>query len=429
VSARGEKQLVKLLVEEEAVAFLSRRGLNLALVPTPPLREVVDWALRYYRVGGTAPSADALKERFGDLLSDHEIDVSVAAEDTAQWAVEDLEGSYVRACGMSFSKRMATAISDAPQEERVDVLAACAAELAALSVSLQPRHSRVDLREAGLGMLADYDRLATSDDKVRGMAFGLPSVDAYTRGIWPGELAVVAAPPKGYKSYFLDYVAMEEWKRGRPTALVTLENSIEMTQLRIASLALKLSIEDLQDGTLPESEHRLLVEWVNDVLVKSDTPLHILHPDLPLRTPQALIQQVRGLEAQSLVLDQLTFVESGQDKRNQSRAYELRDIMHDLATAISTGREPISCLAAHQLNRDGIKEAEKTGQLRAQAMSDSSEVEKTATWVFGLYASEHQRVLRQVTLQTLATRRGKRRDFNLTLDASVGLIQELGAAP
>ena len=311
---------------------------------------------------------------------------------------------------------------------RVGALAEVSAELAALVAALQPRHSRVDLREGGRDMLARYDQVAASEDKVRGMGFGLPEVDAHTRGIWPGEIAIVVAPPKAGKSWLANWVALQEWQRGRVAGLWTLENSIEMTQLRLACIALKLSYEDLQDGTLPDSEYKLLHEWVHDVLAESDVPLHILHPDQEQRTPHAIVQQARGLDVQSLIIDQLTFVEPSRDKRNQTRAYEVRDILHDLAASVSTGRDPLSCLLTHQVKRDGIKEAEKTGRLAMDSGADSSEVERTASWVFGLWASEHQQALHQTSLQTLATRRGKPRDWDLHWDVGVGLIQTIGDA-
>lgn len=428
MSARGEQQLVKLMLDEDALALISRQGLNLDVVPTPALRGVVEWSLRYHTQSREAPSRQALGERFGDLLSDSGVDLDAPAEDSVEWAIEDLVGSYTRSSGMRLLKEAARAVSDAAHEDKLGALEDYTARLAELVGSLQPKNSRVDMRSGAADMLATYDRVAGSEDKMRGMALGLPAVDAHTRGIWPGEIAIVIAPTKRGKSFLLANAALAEWRRGRVAGLWTLENSIEMTQLRLACLELHLSYSDLQDGTLAESEYKLLVEWVEDVLVKSDTPLHILHPDQVQRRPHAIVQQARGLGVESLILDQLTFVEPNESKRNQSRAYEVRDILHDLAATISTGRQPLSCLMAHQAKRDAVKEAERTGRLTIDSGADSAEVERTGAWVFGLWASEHQQALGQTTLQTLAVRRGKPRDFELAWDVGVGLIRDMSDA-
>jgi len=89
-------------------------------------------------------------------------------------------------------------------------------------------------------------------------------------------------------------------------------------------------------------------------------------------------------------------------------------MLHDTKTLISTGRNQMPCLMAHQLNRDGIEIAEKTGRVSANKGANSSETERTVDWQFGMFASAEQRAIHLMELQTLATRRAAdMRNFEL----------------
>jgi hypothetical protein len=76
----------------------------------------------------------------------------------------------------------------------------------------------------------------------------------------------------------------------------------------------------------------------------------------------------------------------------------------------------------HQINRDGKKEAAKTGRYTMEHMAESSEVERSADFVFTVYQSEEDRVLQQAILDTLKFRRGPLKTWELAYRLDIGDI-------
>lgn len=411
-----------LLTDTDSLEYVVKDGLRLTVIPTPNLRPIVEWAMVYYRTTGVAPTPEILNEHFTDILSDHDIDPAGDVDETIEWALSDLKGSFVRNETGGFARRMISEMTEVGNDERVDVLAKYATELSSLAMSVQSSTTQIDLRDAGADILADYAAAVATRGQVMGMGFGLPVIDAYTRGIHEGELAIMAGGPKTGKSMFLNWTAYQEWQRGRVVALFTLENSIQMTQMRIACMACQIDGTRLADGTLEDEDYEQLETWVNENLAKSDVPLLIFSPDDHLRTPQALVQAARAHGADSLILDQLSFMDNAKAHNAKARRDDIMEITKDLRVLISTGRKRLPCLLAHQINREGVKVAEKTGHLSMYHMADSTDVERICDWAFGLYASEMAREMGRMQWQTLASRRGPVQNFDLVWAPERGVV-------
>jgi hypothetical protein len=138
-----------------------------------------------------------------------------------------------------------------------------------------------------------------------------------------------------------------------------------------------------------------------------------------------MVREARMRGADSIAIDQLTFVEPGSTKNRQGWEI-IGDIMHDLKTGISTGRDKLPCLLAHQINREGVKAAEKTGHLEMHMLAGSSEVERTADWVFGLYRNSEDRIAEIAKFQVLASRREDVNAWLLAYSPATGMIQTMG---
>jgi hypothetical protein len=421
MSALGQMTLIQHLVDPESLDTLVREGLDIACIPTEDLHKVYRFALDYFHHSGRtkAPSVGVLRAEYGDLLDDLDIDINEDPEDSVEWAIDDLKGSYIYKESQSFNKRFAASMSEAETAERVEVLAEHASELVALSMRLESHESKVDAREGMPEAMLRYEARALDREQVYGIRFGLPMIDNYTRGIHDGELAVLAAGPKTGKSYFLDMVALREWQAGRTSVLYTLENSVEMTLDRIACLATNVESREWQHGECSEEEIARVRGWIEEVQ-HSEAPLHIIQPEPGQRTVEAMVRQAQILDADSLLIDQLTFIEPKDERA--PRHLQIREILHTLKAMISTGRGRIPCLIAHQINREGVKAADKVGYLEMYHMAEGSEVERTVDWAFGLYRSETERAAQQAKFQTLASRREDTRHFQLTWAIDTGFI-------
>jgi len=423
MSALGEKTFMLLLTDTESLEVVFKDGMPTVVIPTPAYRPVVDFARAFYNTNDKAPSIAILKDRFPDVWSDNNLDLDEDVEETIEWAIEDLKQSYAQLEVGKFTRRLATEIAQVEPERRLERLGELSSELSGLVFSLQPRTTAVDLRESGPALLAEYEMAATSDG-VRGMRLGLPEVDNHLGGIWDGELCVIGGIPGSGKSFFADYIALQEWKRGRCTTLFTLENSILMTQMRLACMALHINIEDLQTGNLSDDDLRDLQEWCNDTLLASDTPLHILNPDMVNRNPHAIVQAAKAYGTESLVVDQLSHIEAVQDTRQQDRRNEVSKIVRVLGDLISTGRHEMPCVLMHQVNREGIKVAAQTGRVSMVHMAEAAEVERTASLVLCLYASAEDQNMQppDMQLQMLKQRRVKPMDWRLRWMPHLGAI-------
>lgn len=420
MSALGEKTLFAHLTEVDSLDTIAREGIDPKVIPTETLRPVLIFAVAYYHDSGRtrAPSEAVLRAEYGDILDDNEITFD-EPEDSVEWAIDDLKGSYVSKEASLFNRRFATAMAEAQTAEKLEVLAEHASELVALSITVEDQSFHADAREAMEHRITAYEQREADRDRPSGMGFGLPEIDAYTRHVHDGELAVLAAGPKVGKSYFLDYVALHEWEAGRATALYTLENSVEVTLDRIACLATGVSSQRWFHGRAVPEEIEMVRKKVLE-FKESDVPLWVLQPELGKRSVEALVWDAQLRDSQSLLIDQLTFLELPNPRKPKNE--RIGDALHTLKGMISTGRDRLPCLLAHQINRDGVKSADKVGYLEMHHMAESAEVERTADWVFGLYRSRDDVSALQARFQTLASRRDVPQHFLLTWNVDGGFI-------
>jgi len=422
MSALGQRALISLLVDPEALDLLTREGLDPECIPDEDLRKVVGFSLAYYHDSGRvkAPTEAVLRQYYGDLLDDREMTLG-DAEESIEWAVDDLRATFVHREVSGFNKRLATSMSEVEITERVEVLSGAASELVSLSMRMESREFAVDGREGMTDRLSAYHARAASTSAFDGMAFGLRQIDEYTLGIRPGEMAVLAAPPKAGKSFWLAWVALCSWRAGRTCALFTLENSVDMTLDRIACMATGVDSRNWSRGQCTDDEVALMTRWTTD-MQSSPNPLWVLQPDEGNRSAEQIVRQAQMRGADDLIIDQLSWVEAGYDTKNQARHEVVRDILRTLRVMISTGRNRMPCLIAHQINREGAKAADKDGYLSMWHLAESAEVERASDWVFGLYASNDERAALTTKFQTLASRREDIKHFLLTWRINAGII-------
>lgn len=424
MSYRHEQMLMQHLVSRDSLEVLGREGLPEECVATEDLRRVYLWAMdRFFRGGLTkAPSVGAMRAEWGDLLDDHEIDLEDDPEDTIEAVIDSLKGTYIWARSADFNRRMSTSLAEATTEERVAVLNEYAGELVRLSTDMEIKDVRVDARQGFQDRLVAYEARSQDKDAVYGMRFGMKMLDEYTRGIHPGELAIIAAGPKVGKSFLMAHVGLKEWQAGKVPVLFTLENSVEMTLDRLAVMATRVSYRAWQQGELPPDDLERVREWI-EAMSNDDHPFHILQPPPGARSVEALVKQAQILGADTLLIDQLSYLEA-RDER-QPRHLQIREITHALRGMISSGRHKVPCLLAHQINREGVKAADKNDYLEMLHLAEGSETERTADWVFGIYRSKMEVGHSRAKFQTLAARREVPKHFMLQWDVSVGHIAAL----
>ena len=406
-TSRAEDVLYSSLTDVDALEQLVRIGLPLECVPNPSMRDVVRWAIDYFdKTGQTkAPSRDALVETWDSVLEHEEVelqDEDVELDDVS-WAIDALKARYADWKFQAWQKEAASELAQASTVNRLSVLEQEAAKLNELILSLADKTQHVEGVEGFQRSFAAYQKRAETAQTHRGLALGIEVIDRYTYGIHPGELAVLAAGPKTGKSVTIAYILLQEWKRGRRATYYTLENSVDMTYDRLVCIHLHIDHDRYRRGECMPDEVDRIQTFIHERGDELKDAIQVVQPQRGQRTVQWMTRHARAMGTESLLIDQLTFMEAS-DRRLRGPD-KITDIMHDLKDAIG-GRHSISCLLAHQINREGMREAKKNGWLEMYMLAEGSEVERTADWVFGLYASPDERAAQMIKWQTMATRRG-----------------------
>lgn len=423
-----ECNLIQHLFDLDSLEWLAREGFDPEILPTQELRLVYNYALEYFfesrRVNPLSVLALQTYEisvgvTMADVLDDLEIPYEEEPELSIADVVSKLRSNYAHLKVSTFNREFATAMADADQNERVAVAAAGATQLIQLVNTLETRRNRVDARNSIDERLIAFEQRVEEKDNVDGMSFGLSQIDNHTLFIHPGELAVLAAYAKVGKSYWMIMTALNEWRRGRVVSLFSLENSIDMTLDRLCCVATSVDATHWARGECNSDE----VDRVRDFkkeLEKSDNSLYILQPPSGARTAEAMVRQAQVLETDSLLIDQLTFMEHPQP-RSKPRHEVVRDIMHSLKVCISATNDPIATLLAHQINREGKKTADKIGYHMMDHLAESSEVERTADMVFSLYQSQEAFKNDMALFQILAGRRFAIKWWDLFWSIGIGV--------
>lgn len=424
MTSRAEDVVYLSLTDTDRLERLIDIGLDLESVPTEPMRPVIEWAInQFFESGRTvAPSREALLETWGKVIDDARVELLPEDEDadSTSWAVDSLHSHYVMHQFGVFTKVSATEMASAAVTDRLATLAAVTDELFNLTSRVQPRHSQRDALEGTARSIREFEARQSEGHRRRGIGFGLPQVDDHTFNIHPGELAVIAAPPKTGKSYLLGRIALDAWiNQGKRVVLFTLENSVEMTFDRIICMHLGINSRDWQRGLCSPEEVEQVREF-HESIPSLHGHLEVIQPEPDRRTMESMVRQAKMLDADALLIDQLTFVKHPNPGR-KGRPEIIGELMHSLKEAISTGTQKIPTILAHQINREGAKAAKKTGFLEMEHLAEGSEVERTADWVFGLHQSADQRQVGEALLQILAARREDIKTWEMTWEPSRGL--------
>lgn len=445
MAAQYEIAFIQHIVLPGSLDEVIDRNLPLDVLPTEALRPIHAFAIEYWHTEasrGTAPSPAALKVHFGNLLAEHEIDLDIDPEDTLDWALAALQGAYQNRFQQTWLKEFAVEAAEADILDFPNVIDNGIEKLMELQGKFVSSGEHVDAREATDSMMRAYEeraRLRLSGE-VNGMVVGLPvraheagrfvyppgveptleEIDRHTSGIREGELAILAAPPKTGKSYFLLASAYKNWRAGRIPVLFSLENSIAMTMDRLCCMAAGVDVSLWDKGDVSEYDIERMNSW-RQAFSSEETPFHILQPEPGQRSAEHMVRQARILGT-DLFIDQLTFMEHGSNDRIP-KTQQIGNSLHKLKSLISTGRKRMPCMMAHQINREGVKAAEKDGRLEMYHLAESAEVERTADWVFGLWQDEVMKQGGVAYLQTLASRRADQIHWQLGWEPWRGYIE------
>lgn len=441
-----EIAFIQHLVVPGSLDEIIARNLPEDILPSEPLRAIHRFAIDYWHTEatrGTCPSPGALRTHFANQLAEAEIDLDIDPEDTLDWALDALQGAYQQRFQQKWVRDFVVTMADADILEFPTLIDEGISTLMELQGKFVSNAQHVDATEAVDSMIDRYrerERMRLSGE-VTGMLVGLPvrahengqfvfppgvepsleEIDNHTSGIREGELMVLAAPPKTGKSYFLLASAYKGWKAGRTPVLFSLENSVEMTMDRLCCMAANVDYNLWDKGDVTERDIEIMQSF-RDAFRNENRPFHIFQPEPGQRSMEHMVRQAR-IYGDDLYIDQLTFVEPDDPHSRDPGWKKIGQSLHTLKSLISTGRKRMPCMLAHQVNREGVKAAEKDGRLEMYHLAESAEVERTADWVFGLWQDAVMKQGGVAYLQTLASRRAEQIHWQLGWEPWRGFIE------
>ncbi|XXJ20260.1 replicative DNA helicase [Desulfovibrio caledoniensis] len=203
--------------------------------------------------------------------------------------------------------------------------------------------------------------------------------DNMTAGLQNSDLIIIAGRPSMGKTAFALNVALRAAARSEcPTAIFSLEMSMEQLMTRLLAVQSKVELSNLRTGYLDDSDWNKLYEGA-DVLSKA--PIFI--DDTPALSTLELQARCRRLKAEHnlglIVIDYLQLMRSS--ARPDSREQEISDISRHLKALAKELNVPV--IALSQLNRKVEERTDKRPMM--SDLRESGAIEQDADIIIFLY--------------------------------------------
>jgi archaellum biogenesis ATPase FlaH len=426
----AERSIFELLTDVYSLDIIVLEGFKSKWLPTADIRFIFDWAVEQYSLTGNlyAPTpemfegsmAPGYKKSLADVLKDNHIDVTEVSGQPVEWCIQELKANHLRVQTLELIRDLSAEVSESMAAEMAPTVIDGSSKLTSLTLDLESRRTSIDM-VAEADDIVDRYLARAANPGFKGMTMGIAEIDAYTNGIDYGELAVLAGPEKSGKSWVADYIALKEIQQGHSVCLVTLENGMDMTIDRIACIATGIDPTRFKAGVLTTEEFDALVTWKDEVFKPLKEQLWIVKPIPGDRTPEAILSKARTRKVDSLIIDQLLWME---DVHEHSQLKDrIRDRMTKIKGMIESNSHPMPCLLLHQVNRTGIEAAKKAGRLYSNDMAEGAAVEQGVDWLFSLWQSDDMKVANTLLFQTLAARRADNKNWDIFFDMKNGIFR------
>jgi KaiC/GvpD/RAD55 family RecA-like ATPase len=247
-------------------------------------------------------------------------------------------------------------------------------ELTKLKVATAPVGSMITSDDFG-GTLADYER--RKENPSDGLSFGYEMLDMHLAGLMVGELYVVLARPKRYKSWQLLKSAFQNYVVGEKNIFVeTMEMPEEEMRNRFHCMIAQVSWYRFKHGHLTEQDKAALIE-VGEEIKSLDHKITFHRSKIGERKVPLIVELAKDAGAEVLYIDQLSWFDGAKDEGSWRIIGQIMEQLKDAASNF-----PI--MMAAQYNRAQAQETH-IGDLANIALADA--VGQTADMLLGIYAS------------------------------------------
>lgn len=428
----AELVLLGHLSDADSLDTLAREGFLTdeakEVIPTDFVRRMTDWALvRFFEDGRqVAPSREAILDTWADTLELHEVELPdpEVEIDTIGFVIADLRSNYARIQAEKLGTDFASAMGQSDGPDRVEVFTEYVDRFYRVAQSLISHRHEADGYEGIRDSLLRLNDVIENGYADRGMHLGLDMIDHHMHGVHPGEICVICSESGVGKSWMAGLACVHEWRRGRKVVLVTMENDTEMTYDRLACIATGIPYESYQEGDVSDDQLKALFTLLDEMENSPNRPI-ITMGETGQRTVSGIVRKAQLEGADSLIIDQLSFIKPEKDSKTQGRNFQVADMMRDLKEMVSQGTLRIPVLLFVQINRNGAEAAAKAGRYEKRHLAESSETVNSADFVWAIFQSIDMAIEGTVQFQCLKARRVKIKHFEFYWQPAIGLVHGL----
>jgi replicative DNA helicase len=426
----SEQVIYSHLTNADSLDIIAKEGFNnpvsLEVIPTEAGRRLITWTLRYFFDSNRmiAPSKEAILETWGEVMEATDISIEDEVEtDTVQWAIETLRSNHVKREASEWAQTFSRSVYEADSHERVTELIKGSQRLHQLAEQVRSRRHEMDGLEGVDDAIMRYNQRVAEGNSRGGMMLGIPEIDDHMYGTHPGEITTICSASGIGKSWCAGHIAYSEFTRGRRAVLVTLENDIEMSYDRLVCMAAKVHYESWQRAEALPEEMTRVAQFREQMDASEKRPLVSQLP-MEERTPSAIVRHAQMQGADSLIIDQLSFMRPEASSKMRERHSQVAEMMHKLKELVSGDiKMPVVLMA--QINREGISAARKEGRFYKDHLADSAEVERTSDFLWAIYQDSEMALVDWAEWQSLKARRTSERHFRTIWRPQVGDIRVL----
>ncbi len=275
------------------------------------------------------------------------------------------------------------------QGEVEDLVNQAQAEIYKVS-SQSSREDYVPLSDSLEAAIHEIEGAQKRGGELTGVPTGFTDLDAYTHGLHPGQLVIVAARPAVGKSTFaLDLARNAAVKHNQATIFFSLEMGRAEIAMRLMSAESSIYLQSMRKGTVTDAD------WTRLAAVRgriNDAPLYIDDsPNMSLVEIRAKCRRLaQQVDLKRVVIDYIQLMSSG--KKVESRQQEVSEFSRALKLLAKELGLPVVALS--QLNRQAEQAKDKKPEL--SHLRESGSLEQDADVVVllhreGIYEKDHPR--------------------------------------
>ncbi len=275
------------------------------------------------------------------------------------------------------------------QGEVEDLVNQAQAEIYKVS-SQSSREDYVPLSDSLEAAIHEIEGAQKRGGELTGVPTGFTDLDAYTHGLHPGQLVIVAARPAVGKSTFaLDLARNAAVKHNQATIFFSLEMGRAEIAMRLMSAESSIYLQSMRKGTVTDAD------WTRLAAVRgriNDAPLYIDDsPNMSLVEIRAKCRRLaQQVDLKLVVIDYIQLMSSG--KKVESRQQEVSEFSRALKLLAKELGIPVVALS--QLNRQAEQAKDKKPEL--SHLRESGSLEQDADVVVllhreGIYEKDHPR--------------------------------------